>query len=106
MVKREGNEDFDVTIGCCDGAEVFELVGFYLLNKLSKIVNKESFGLYGDDGLAVLQNLSGPQTKRKRKAIMTVFKGCGLRITIQANLGIVNFLDVNLILTLVLTNHL
>ena len=95
-VKREGDEDFDVPMGCYDGVEVCKLVGSHLLNKLSKIVDKESVGLYRDDGLGVLRNLSGPQTERKRKAIVKVFKDCGLRITIQANLQIVNFLDVQL----------
>ena len=33
-VKREGDEDFDVPMGCYDGAEVCKLVGSYLLNKL------------------------------------------------------------------------
>ena len=53
-------------------------------------------GLYRDDGLGVLRNLSGPETERKRKATVKVFKDCDLRIAIQANLRIVNFLDVQL----------
>ena len=52
-VKREGDEDFDVPMGCYDGVEVCKLVGSHLLNKLSKIVDKESVGLYRDDGLGV-----------------------------------------------------
>ena len=32
--KKEGNEDFDAPTGCFDGAEVFELVGTYILNQL------------------------------------------------------------------------
>ena len=55
---------------------------------------KESVGLYRNDGLGVLGNLSSPQTERKRNTIVKVFKGCGLRIITQANLWIVNFLDV------------
>ena len=49
-----------------------------------------------DDELGVLRNLSGPQTERKRKANLKVFKDCGLTITTQTNLKIVNFLDVQL----------
>ena len=52
-----------------DGADVSELVGSYLLKKVSNIVDKKSIGLYRDDGLAILQNLSGPQIQRKRKDI-------------------------------------
>ena len=44
-------------------------------------VDKESVGLYGDERFGVLQNLSGPQRKRKWKAIVKVFKNCGLPIT-------------------------
>ena len=98
-VKREGDEDFDVPMGCYDVTDVCKLVLshlFYLLNKLSNIVRKESVGLYRDDGLGVLRNLSDPQTERNRKAILKVFKDCGLKITTQANLQIVNFLDVQL----------
>ena len=32
---KKDNTDFDVTMGSYDGAEVFELVGFYLLNLLN-----------------------------------------------------------------------
>ena len=86
-------------MGCYDVTDVCKLVLshlFHLLNKLSNIVRKESVGLYRDDGLGVLRNLSDPQTERNRKAILKVFKDCGLKITIQANLQIVNFLDVQL----------
>ena len=55
---------------------------------------KENFGLYRDDGLACLKNLNGHQSDKLRKDITKVFKEMGLNITIQANLKIVNFLDV------------
>ena len=58
------------------------------------IVNKKSIDLYRDDGLAILQNLSGPQIKRKRKDMVKMFKTAIWNITIQAVLRIVNFLDV------------
>ena len=81
-VKRCGNEDFDIPMGCYNGAEVCELVGSYLLKKVSNIVDKKSIGLYRDDGLAILQDLSGPQIERKRKDIIKMFKTAGLNITI------------------------
>ena len=95
-VKRDGDEDFDVPMGCCDGAEICELTGSYLLHQLSNIFDKESVGLYRDDGPGVLKSLSGPEMERKKKAIVKLFKDCGLRITIQANLRIANLLDVEL----------
>ena len=53
-------------MGCYDGTEVCKLVGSYLLTKLSNIADKKSIGLYRYDGLATLQNFSGPQIERKR----------------------------------------
>lgn len=98
-VKKQGDEDFDVPMGCYDGAEVCQLVGTFILSKLAAIIEKESMGLYRDDGLAVLRNLSGPETDRKRKNIINIFKQCGLSITIQTNIKIADFLDVQFNLT-------
>ena len=47
--KKEGL--FDVTMGSFDGAETCELVGLYLLSKLSQILPTSKIGLYRDDGL-------------------------------------------------------
>ena len=33
-VKKAGSKDFDVPMGCFDGAEVCELVGIFIFNKL------------------------------------------------------------------------
>ena len=93
-VKKTGNEDFDVPKGCYNGAEVCELVGSFILNKLTPIINKSNMGFYRDDGLGIFQNVSKPEIERKKKAIVEVFKGCGLSITIQCNLKIVDFLGV------------
>ena len=61
-IKKQGGL-FDVSMGA-DGAEVCELVGTYMLNLLSKKYNKNDFGLYRDDGLAILK-------KKKWGAIRT-----------------------------------
>ena len=97
-VKKERDKDFDVPMGCYDGAEVCEIAGSYMLNLLSNILGKVLVGLYRDDGLTIVRNVSGPEIKRKRKTIIKLFKECGLNITIQTNLKIVNFLDVEMIL--------
>ena len=47
---KKCGEEFDVTMGAYDGAEVCELVGIYMLNKISKHYNINSMGLYRDDG--------------------------------------------------------
>ena len=64
-MKLYGNEDFDMRMRCCNGAEVCELVGSYLLKKVSNIVDKNSISLCRDDEFVNLENLSGPQVARK-----------------------------------------
>ena len=79
---KKNNSSFDVTMGSYDGAEVCELVGLFILNGLCNKYGKESIGLYRDDGLATFRNITRH------------FKKHGLKITIQNNLKIVNYLDV------------
>ena len=67
-------------MGCYDGAELCELVGSLILNKLTSIVNKSD---YRDDGLGIFYNVLKPEIERKKKVIVKVFKGCGLSLTIQ-----------------------
>ena len=50
-VKKEGNEEFDVTMGSNDGAETCEIVGLFLLYSIGEMFNKKDIGLYRDDGL-------------------------------------------------------
>ena len=90
---KKGNKSFDVTMGSWDGAEACEVVGLFLLSKLSHI-NSMNVGLYRDDGLAVCQ-LRPRQVELLKKKICKIFQECGLKITIEANLKSVNFLDVN-----------
>ena len=64
-VKRSDNEDFDVPMGSYDRAEVCELVGAFLLNNLSQVIDKSNVGLHIDDGLGVFNSHFGPETERK-----------------------------------------
>ena len=93
-VKKVGNEEFDVSMGWFDEAEIWEQVGIYNLHQLKNVIRKENAGLYRDDGLGILQNLSDPELERIRKRIIKIFKYCGLNITIKMNLKTVDFLDV------------
>ena len=63
--KKTETENFDVPMGCYDGAEVCELVGCYILNQLSAVMKKELVGLYRDDGLGIMKKMSGPEIERK-----------------------------------------
>ena len=44
--------------------------------------NKNDFGFYRDDGMAVLINKSGPQSEQIRKNIQKIFNEHGLDIII------------------------
>ena len=98
-VKKEtGKEKFDVPQGSYDGAEACELVGLYILHKLTKgkdpIFKKEHVGLYRDDGLAVFKGSArDAETKIKRK-VKQVFREEGLEITTEAACQITDFLDI------------
>ena len=77
-----------------NGTEVWELVGTYMLKLLSNKYNKNDFGFYRDDGLAVLKNTSGSQSEQVKKNVQKIFKEHGLDNIIQCNMKVVNFLDV------------
>ena len=93
-MKKDGL--FDVTMGAYDGAEVCELVGTFLLDKISEKYEKNSIRLYRDDGLSVFKNKSGTQLERIKKNLQKTFKDFGLEIVAESNLKIVNYLDVTL----------
>ena len=93
-VKKTGEEVFEVSMGCDDGAEVCELVGTYILNKLKNVGNKENIELYRYDGLGIFQNISKTEIEKKKKQILKAFEDCGLSITLKFNLKSLDFLDV------------
>lgn len=86
---------FDVTMGSYDGAETCELTGTFLLNKIKHLFDN-NVGLYRDDGLAVVHNRTPAQINRTAKQLIKIFQEHGLKITINQNIKIVNFLDVTL----------
>ena len=92
--KKSSKTQFDVTMGSYDGAETCELVGSYLLSKLSPQYRKK-LGLYRDDGLGAFD-----ETPRKieiiKKLICRTFADHNLKLTIEANKKCVHFLDVTL----------
>ena len=89
--QKKGNATFDVTMGSYDGAETCELVGSFLLSQLQDL--NINVGLYRDDGLAIT-NATPRNTENIKKEICRIFNSNGLRITIEANKQIINFLDV------------
>ena len=73
---------FDVTMGSFDGVETCELVGSYLLSKLTPVVGN-NIGLYRDDELAAL-NKTPREIENIKKHICKTFKEHGLSLTIEA----------------------
>ena len=67
-MKKDGNEDFDVPMGCFDGVEICELVGFFILNQLGSVIEKNDIGLYRDSDLGTFFGISKPIIERKKKA--------------------------------------
>ena len=102
-IKKE-NGLFDVTMGAYDLAEVCELVGSFLLYTLSLKYNKTNLGLYRDDGFAVFRNVIGMHCEKIKKEFQKLFRQYGLELIIKCNLRIVDFLDITLNLTTLLTN--
>lgn len=77
-----------------DRAETCELVGCYLLSILTKKYG-QNIGLYRDDDLAAFQH-APQEIERIKKELCKTFGDNDLKITIQANITVVNFLDVTL----------
>ena len=81
-------------IGSNDRAEICKLTGIYILSQLSKILPQEDIGWYRDDGLILLRNTNAQLTDKMRKNVINLFKESGFKIETEANLKIVNLLDV------------
>ena len=90
MIK--GGSLFDVGMGGFDGAEKCDLVGLFLLFLLKDLPHLRP-GLFRDDCLAVT-TLSPFEAEKTKKQICKIFKSQGLEITIDANLKVTDFLDV------------
>ena len=92
--KRNNEDDFDVPMGSYDGAEVCELIGAFMLDELSGIIDRKDIGLYRDDGLGIMGRIGGPEIERRKKKIIQTFKKHRLDITVQTKLKEVDYLDI------------
>ena len=72
-VKKEGSS-IDVTLWAYDGVEVCELIGIYMLYLIGKKYDSKNIGLYRDDRLAVLKNVSGSASEKIKKHLQYLFK--------------------------------
>ena len=92
---RKDNPDFNVAMGSYDSAEVCELVGLYLLHLVNQANLDMIVGLYRDDALAITK-MTPKLCELAKQKICKIFQENGLKITIEANLKCVDFLDVHL----------
>ena len=88
------NEDFDITMGAYDGAQITDLVGLYILNKLKTEIPEIDFGLYRDDGLGIHKRIPTTKLEAIKKKLFKMFKDIGLSIILETSLNRVDFLDV------------
>ena len=86
------NNNFDVSQGSYDGAEVSELIGLFLLHVVNTQLPEENFGLYRDDGLGVTTK-KGPAAAALEKKLHRIFSNHGLKITTSVNIKRTEFLD-------------
>ena len=91
-VKKNG-ADWDVSMGSCDSAECADLVGLYILSKLNHLPIQN--GIYKVDGISI-SDLTQQQTENIKKEICQIFRNLGLKIKIECNKKVVNYLDVTL----------
>ena len=89
--EKKGEGDFNITEGSLDGAESCEFIGLYLLSQLQDL--GIDIGVYRDDGLAV-SKFSARKNEQIKQKIIKIFDKNNLKITITANLKVVDFLDV------------
>ena len=68
-------------------------MGLYLLSKIQNLNIK--IGLYRDDALAI-GRMTNRQFDNLKKQICKIFSDVGLKIEIEVNKKVVNFLDITL----------
>ena len=80
-------------------AEVCKLVSIFVLNKITKIYNKNDVGLHTANSLAVFKYIRGPELerikkKKKKKKNQSLLKPSRLEIITECNKKVVDYLDV------------
>ena len=88
-----------ITMGSYDGAECSEIVGLYLLHKITQkqagIFHRESTGLYRDDGLSVVRG-NPSEIERIKKKLHKIFEKESLKITTESGQSGTDFLNLYL----------
>ena len=98
MTNRVGLRRLTTYLISPDGAECCEIVGLYLLYKISSTLDLDPNhnGLYRDDGLIAVPKANGRKMDIIRKKLHKLFKDEGLKIVVQTDLVVADSLDVTL----------
>ena len=91
---KKGEKNFDIAQGSYDGAETTDLVGLFLLDKLKGLEEMDA-GLYRDDMLGVTE-LEGKEAEKLKQKISDIFKTYGLKVKVEVNKKVVDYLNVSL----------
>ena len=79
-------KECNFTLETNDRANVFELIGIYMLYLIGKKYNWKNIELYRDDGPAAFKNASGPASEKIRKTqLQYLFKQKDLQTIIKSN---------------------
>ena len=93
---KQCNVNFDVAMGSHDSVEVCELIGLFLLKEIREQNLYITAGGYRDDFLAISGNTTAQNEHQIKNKICEIFRQNGFKITIKANLKILDFFDVTL----------
>ena len=94
--KKTETDLFDIPMGSFHGAEVCDLVGLYILHRLASLFPSGMYGLYRDDGLAIIDWKPARSLDKLRKGTISAMKDLGFKITIEIGQTRTDFLDVSL----------
>ena len=72
--QKKNTNLFYVALGAYDEAEVCEIVSLFLLNNLANKFDKNSVGLYREDGLALFKNINGHRANKICKEFHQLLK--------------------------------
>ena len=79
-MKKVGKQ-LDVTMGAYnEGTKIFKHWGLFILYKFQQLNKINNFGLYWNDGLAVVTNMTGPLSEKVKKELQVLFKKVGLKL--------------------------
>ena len=84
--RKENDSSFDVTMGSYADAELCKLIGICIQSLLEITLEKDQMGLYKDDGLVILRNISCQQADKMWKKIISILWSIDFKTEITTNL--------------------